>query len=70
MTERQIQIEDAYEEMFGLGTSPAYNWLKLELRTGDGIYKMMEESVRTGVELKREDIYPDWVLNPDPNKIY
>ena len=69
MTERQMRIEDDYEEMFGLGKSLAYNWLKPEFLP-DKIYEMMQEAVRTGVELRREDIYPDGVLNPNPNKIY
>ncbi|MDY4610781.1 MAG: hypothetical protein SPD11_09250 [Sphaerochaetaceae bacterium] len=69
MTERQMRIEDDYEEMFGLGKSPAYNWLKPDL-IPEKIFELMQEAVKTGIELKREDIYPDWVLNPDPNKIY
>lgn len=69
MTERQIEIIDAYEDMFGLGKSPAFNWLKPDLK-GDRIFEMMQEAVSSGVDLRREDLYPDWVLNPDPNKIY
>ena len=68
MTERQIEIIDAYEDMFGLGKSPAFNWLKPELQD-DGIMEMMDEAVRTGVELRREDIYPDWVFNIGPDEI-
>ena len=68
MTERQMRIEDDYEEMFGLGQSPAYNWLKPEL-IPEKIFELMQEAVRTGVELRREDIYPDWVFNIGPNEI-
>jgi hypothetical protein len=69
MIDRKTLIIEAYTDAFGSDKTPTFNWLKPELRSGQ-IYKLMEEAVRTGVELRREDLYPDWVLNPDPNKIY